>query len=59
MKVEKSPISPPLAFAFTINSSGISLLTDDGKEMVVPETNAICRQGRFARLAFGESAGPF
>ncbi|KAL9416119.1 hypothetical protein AB3S75_039336 [Citrus x aurantiifolia] len=38
MKVEKSPTSPPLAFPFTINPSGISLLTDDGTEMVVPET---------------------
>ncbi|KAH9700910.1 DNA repair protein RAD51 [Citrus sinensis] len=38
MNVEKSPTSPPLAFSFTINPSGISLLTDDGTEMVVPET---------------------
>ncbi|KAH9661082.1 DNA repair protein RAD51 [Citrus sinensis] len=38
MKVEKSPTSPPLAFPFTITPSGLSLLTDDGTEMVVPET---------------------
>ncbi|KAJ4725942.1 DNA repair (Rad51) family protein [Melia azedarach] len=45
MKVAKSPISPPLAFPFTINSSGISLLTDDGTELVGPEINAIYCQG--------------
>ncbi|KAH9700914.1 DNA repair protein RAD51 [Citrus sinensis] len=49
MNVEKSPTSPPLAFSFTINPSGISLLTDDGTEMVVPETCNL--SSRYATLS--------
>ncbi|KAK4850665.1 hypothetical protein QYF36_008793 [Acer negundo] len=45
IKVAKSPISPPLAFPFIITSSGISLLTDDGTELIGPEINTICCQG--------------
>ncbi|KAJ0021232.1 hypothetical protein Pint_32257 [Pistacia integerrima] len=50
MKVAKSPISPPLAFPFNITSSGISLLNDDGMELMGPEINSIYCQG----LSFGE-----
>ncbi|KAH9661089.1 DNA repair protein RAD51 [Citrus sinensis] len=49
MKVEKSPTSPPLAFPFTITPSGLSLLTDDGTEMVVPETCNL--SSRYATLS--------
>ncbi|XP_031286918.1 DNA repair protein RAD51 homolog 2 isoform X1 [Pistacia vera] len=45
MKVAKSPISPPLAFPFNITSSGISLLNDDGMELMGPEINSIYSQG--------------
>ncbi|XP_028113913.1 DNA repair protein RAD51 homolog 2-like [Camellia sinensis] len=45
MKVAKSPISPPLVFPFNITSSGISLLTDVGVEMIGPQINAIQNQG--------------
>ncbi|KAJ0084959.1 hypothetical protein Patl1_30797 [Pistacia atlantica] len=50
VKVAKSPISPPLAFPFNITSSGISLLNDDGMELMGPEINSIYSQG----LSFGE-----
>ncbi|KAI8014981.1 hypothetical protein LOK49_LG05G01100 [Camellia lanceoleosa] len=45
MKVAKSPISPPLVFPFNITSSGISLLSDVGVEMIGPQINAIQNQG--------------
>ncbi|XP_044478131.1 DNA repair protein RAD51 homolog 2 isoform X1 [Mangifera indica] len=45
MKVAKSPISPPLAFPFNITSSGISLLDDDGTELMGPDINSIHCQG--------------
>lgn len=38
-------MSPPVAFAFTITASGISLLHDDGIEMNGPEINTIYGQG--------------
>ncbi|CAL5387203.1 unnamed protein product [Camellia sinensis] len=44
MKVAKSPISPPLVFPFNITSSGISLLSDVGVEMIGPQINAIQNQ---------------
>ncbi|KAK9043294.1 hypothetical protein V6N11_071640 [Hibiscus sabdariffa] len=50
IKVAKSPISPPLAFPFHITSSGISLLSDDGMELMGPEINAIHCQGLFRSL---------
>ncbi|XP_048444724.1 DNA repair protein RAD51 homolog 2 isoform X2 [Pyrus x bretschneideri] len=45
IKLAKSPISPPLAFAFNITSSGISLLSDGGIELTGPEINTIHCQG--------------
>lgn len=45
IKVAKSPISPPLAFPFTLCSSGISLLSDDGIEMTGQEISMIRCQG--------------
>ncbi|XVF20179.1 hypothetical protein REPUB_Repub11eG0175700 [Reevesia pubescens] len=56
IKVAKSPISPPLAFPFHITSSGISLLSDEGMELMGPEINSIHCQGLFPMLAFSESA---
>lgn len=53
MKVAKSPISPPLAFPFNITSSGISLLDDDGTELMGPDINSIHCQGRSLRLLLG------
>ncbi|KAK6234745.1 hypothetical protein SCA6_010082 [Theobroma cacao] len=45
IKVAKSPISSPLAFPFHITSSGISLLSDEGMELMGPEINSIHCQG--------------
>ncbi|KAH7542563.1 hypothetical protein FEM48_Zijuj02G0087300 [Ziziphus jujuba var. spinosa] len=45
IKLAKSPISPPLAFPFTITSSGISLLNDDGQELRGTEISTIHCQG--------------
>ncbi|XP_039015248.1 DNA repair protein RAD51 homolog 2 isoform X4 [Hibiscus syriacus] len=53
IKVAKSPISPPLAFPFHITSSGISLLSDDGMELMGPEINAIHCQGHNEIISFG------
>ncbi|XP_010043676.2 DNA repair protein RAD51 homolog 2 isoform X5 [Eucalyptus grandis] len=41
IKVAKSPMSPALAFPFSITSSGISLLNDDGIEVVGQEISTI------------------
>ncbi|GMH11980.1 hypothetical protein Nepgr_013821 [Nepenthes gracilis] len=41
IKIAKSPLSPPLQFPFEINSSGISLLDDDGVEVLGPKIHAI------------------
>ncbi|XP_022146265.1 DNA repair protein RAD51 homolog 2 isoform X2 [Momordica charantia] len=41
IKLAKSPMSPPLAFPFIITSSGISLLSDSGKELSGTEINEI------------------
>lgn len=46
IKVAKSPISPPLVFPFVITSSGISLLSDDGIEVMGPDVHTIRCQGR-------------
>lgn len=56
IKVAKSPISSPLAFPFHITSSGISLLSDEGMELMGPEINSIHCQGSFLTLACCESA---
>ncbi|KAG7010599.1 DNA repair protein RAD51-like 2 [Cucurbita argyrosperma subsp. argyrosperma] len=45
IKLAKSPMSPPLAFPFSITSSGISLLSDNGKELSGAEINEIHCQG--------------
>ncbi|XP_077239596.1 DNA repair (Rad51) family protein isoform X2 [Tasmannia lanceolata] len=45
IKVAKSPTSPPLAFPFVVNKSGISLLSEDGIQVMGPEINMIHCQG--------------
>ncbi|KAL6577258.1 hypothetical protein OROMI_011534 [Orobanche minor] len=45
IKVAKSSISPSVGFYFDITSSGISLLNDEGVEMMGPEANTIHCQG--------------
>lgn len=45
IKLAKSPMSPPLAFPFMITSSGISLLSDKGKELSGAAINEIHCQG--------------
>ncbi|KAI0497447.1 hypothetical protein KFK09_020674 [Dendrobium nobile] len=45
IKVAKSPLSPPLAFPFTVSSSGVTLLSDDGIEMIGQEIGMIRCQG--------------
>ncbi|KAL6532637.1 hypothetical protein OROHE_014059 [Orobanche hederae] len=46
IKVAKSSISPSVGFYFDITSSGISLLNDEGVEMMGPEANTIHCQGQ-------------
>ncbi|KGN47322.1 DNA repair protein RAD51 homolog 2 [Cucumis sativus] len=45
IKLAKSPMSPPLAFPFTITASGISLLSNNGEELSGAEINEIHCQG--------------
>ncbi|KAK6159310.1 hypothetical protein DH2020_006624 [Rehmannia glutinosa] len=45
IKIAKSSISPSVGFFFNITSSGISLLSDEGVEMMGPEANTIHCQG--------------
>ncbi|GFP95670.1 DNA repair protein rad51 homolog 2 [Phtheirospermum japonicum] len=45
IKIAKSSISPSVGFSFNITSSGISLLNDEGVEMMGPDANAIHCQG--------------
>ncbi|CAN1226907.1 DNA repair protein RAD51 homolog 2 [Linum grandiflorum] len=45
LKVSKSPISPSLAFPFSVESSGILLLDDTGREVSGHEINTIHCQG--------------
>ncbi|KAG8371384.1 hypothetical protein BUALT_Bualt13G0082200 [Buddleja alternifolia] len=45
IKIAKSSISPSIGFFFNITTSGISLLDDEGVEMVGPEANTIHCQG--------------
>ncbi|KAK3442225.1 hypothetical protein EUGRSUZ_B02451 [Eucalyptus grandis] len=47
IKVAKSPMSPALAFPFSITSSGISLLNDDGIEVVGQEISTIHCDGDY------------
>ncbi|OMO91436.1 hypothetical protein COLO4_18386 [Corchorus olitorius] len=55
IKVAKSPMSPPLAFPYHITSSGISLLSEEGMELMGPEINSIHCQGLLPTIAFTES----
>ncbi|KAL2239786.1 UNVERIFIED_CONTAM: DNA repair protein RAD51, partial [Sesamum indicum] len=41
IKIAKSSISPSMGFCFNITSSGVSLLDDEGVEMMGPEANTI------------------
>ncbi|KAJ3688163.1 hypothetical protein LUZ61_017327 [Rhynchospora tenuis] len=45
IKVAKSPISPPVAFPFVVESSGITLLNQEGISVAGSEINAIRCQG--------------
>ncbi|CAN6471010.1 unnamed protein product [Victoria cruziana] len=45
IKLAKSPISPPLSFPFIITSAGVSLLNDDGMEVLGTEINSILSEG--------------
>nr|CAD1828777.1 unnamed protein product [Ananas comosus var. bracteatus] len=46
IKVAKSPMSPAVAFPFIVESSGISLLSDEGIDVTGPEINTIRNQGQ-------------
>ncbi|KAL3530641.1 hypothetical protein ACH5RR_009963 [Cinchona calisaya] len=52
IKLAKSSVSPPVAFPFTITTSGITLLDDYGVEMSGPEINTICGQGQSGVINF-------
>lgn len=45
IKVAKSPMSPAVAFPFIVESSGISLLNDDGFKVMGQEISTIRFQG--------------
>uniref|UniRef100_A0A0E0KXY0 RecA family profile 1 domain-containing protein n=1 Tax=Oryza punctata TaxID=4537 RepID=A0A0E0KXY0_ORYPU len=45
IKVAKSPMTPAVAFPFTVESSGIILLSDEGIDMPGPEITSIRCQG--------------
>lgn len=45
IKVAKSPLSPPIAFPFIVDASGILLLSDDGIPVSGSEINSIRSQG--------------
>ncbi|KAI5002909.1 hypothetical protein ZWY2020_027559 [Hordeum vulgare] len=46
IKVAKSPMSPAVAFPFIVESSGITLLNDDGIDVSGPEITSIRCQGQ-------------
>nr|XP_051226358.1 DNA repair protein RAD51 homolog 2 isoform X2 [Lolium perenne] len=46
IKVAKSPMSPAVAFPFIVESSGITLLTDEGIDVSGPEITSIRCQGQ-------------
>ncbi|RCV15270.1 hypothetical protein SETIT_3G044800v2 [Setaria italica] len=46
MKVAKSPMSPAVAFPFVVESSGITLLSDEGIDVTGPEITSIRCQGQ-------------
>ncbi len=45
IKVAKSPMTPAVAFPFTVESSGIILLSDEGIDVPSPEITSIRCQG--------------
>ena len=45
IKVAKSPMSPAVAFPFIVESSGITLLNDEGTDVSGPEITSIRCQG--------------
>ncbi|XP_078430250.1 DNA repair (Rad51) family protein isoform X3 [Wolffia australiana] len=45
MKIAKSPLSAPLTFPYTIDSAGISLLSNNGVTLIGPDINLIRSQG--------------
>ncbi|KAK3137639.1 hypothetical protein QOZ80_5BG0455020 [Eleusine coracana subsp. coracana] len=46
IKVAKSPMSPAVAFPFTVESSGITLLSDEGIDVTGPDITSIRCQGQ-------------
>lgn len=50
IKVAKSPMSPAVAFPFVVESSGITLLTDEGIDVTGPEITSIRCQGTIYTL---------
>ncbi|OEL19151.1 DNA repair protein RAD51-like protein 2 [Dichanthelium oligosanthes] len=46
IKVAKSPMSPAVAFPFVVESSGITLLSDEGIDVTGPEITSIRCQGQ-------------
>ncbi|PUZ63785.1 hypothetical protein GQ55_3G094800 [Panicum hallii var. hallii] len=46
IKVAKSPMSPAVAFPFAVESSGITLLSDEGIDVTGPEITSIRCQGQ-------------
>ncbi|KAK4441136.1 DNA repair protein [Sesamum alatum] len=52
IKIAKSSISPSMGFYFNITTSGISLLDDEGMEMMGPEANTISCQGHSGIINF-------
>ncbi|KAL6865386.1 hypothetical protein ACP4OV_016537 [Aristida adscensionis] len=46
IKVAKSPMSPAVAFPFTVEPSGIKLLSDEGIDVTGPEITSIRCQGQ-------------
>lgn len=52
IKIAKSSISPSVGFFFRINTSGISLLDDEGVEMSGPEANTIHYQGLMSTFCY-------
>lgn len=47
----KFPVASPVVFLFVVNSSRISLLSNDGTEIMGPEMSTIRCQGQYLRMA--------
>lgn len=52
IKIAKSSISPSMGFCFNITSSGVSLLDDEGVEMMGPEANTISWEGHIGIINY-------